>query len=318
MLYALIVFGISGLAIHFADSLPAEWAPFISQAHTAMIVALAAAFIAASIASMQAAWHAERARQAGPAYRHIMYMSLAYSIACIVIEVAIGKLGAMMLGLDVPVLALTALLVFFAIAPRIVAFILSGLDGIEHVEAKAADATEHGRTLDRIRAVNEATSQRIQAGVSNLEQERKARAGSVHGSIALVGAAAALLGAGGDPASAQVSYPVIDAQLSTTQNELSTTDYPELSTIAPVARELSTTQNELPPAARDGMRLGPRHVDAYARMQRILEQTPSISNRRLGRAISVHHATVKAWRAHYRAQQALAYAQNGALLDNVA
>ena len=305
MLTALIVFGLAGLAIKFAAILPPAWEPVTSQAHTAMIVSLAAAFVAAAIASMRSAWHAERAHQAGPGYRHVMYLALGYSITCIVIEVAIGKLGAMMIGLDVPVLALTALLVFFAIAPRIVAFILSGLDGLVRAEAKDADTIEHGRTLDRIRAVNEATSQRIQAGVSNLEQERKARAGSVHGSIALVGAAAALLGAGGDPASAQVEYPTVEA-----------------SNAAPVA-----TANAAPVATVDqaspaeyhrgelSMARGPRDRAKYNQMAALLDSHPNMSNHKLALAVNASRPAIKQWRAHFRAQQALAFAQNGALLD---
>lgn len=295
MLTALIVFGLAGLAIKYEEVLPAAWAPLTSQAHTAIIVSLAAAFVAAAVASMRSAWHAERAYQAGPGYRHVMWLAMGYSATCIVIEVAIGKLGAAMIGAEIDTMALTALLVFFAIAPRIVAVILSGLDGLARAEDKAEDSVEHQRTLERIRVVNETTGQRIQAGVSDLERERSAR--KVHGGVAAIGAAAALMGAGSEPADARVEYPAESVTLST--------QGPLLSTVS------------TPPPARM-MARGPQDTAAYDRMTRILSESPNLSNRRLARAISVHHATVKEWRAHHRAQLALAFAPNAQLLDAAA
>ena len=300
MLGALIVIGLPGVLQYLPQD---KWGWLLTQARTASVFAMAAAFVAAAFASMRATWHAEKARRAGRAYRHIMVLALAYAGACIALEVSVGELGARALGVRLPRIEVVALtLTFLAIAPRLVSYILSGLSGIADDTMSKSDETEHRRTLERIKVVNESTAQRIQAGVSNLEEERLAR--RVGGGAMAIGAAAALLGAGGAPAEARADYPVVDAQLASAPNEL-----------RPAIAELSTMAHEAPPAVRDEMALGPRHVEAYARMQRILDQNPNISNRRLARAASVHHATAKKWRAHYRAQQALAFAQNRELLE---
>ena len=283
MLGALIVIGLPGVLQYLPQD---KWGWLLTQARTASVFAMAAAFVAAAFASMRATWHAEKARRAGRAYRHIMVLALAYAGACIALEVSVGELGAHALGVRLPRIEVVALtLTFLAIAPRLVSYILSGLSGIADDTMSKSDETEHRRTLERIKVVNETTAQRIQAGVSNLEEERLAR--RVGGGAMAIGAAAALLGAGGEATAARVDYPVESAAVSTVSNR--------------------------PPALM--MAQGPQDAAAYDRMTRILRESPSLSNRRLARAISVHHATAKKWRAHYRAQQALAFAQNRELLE---
>ncbi len=292
MLGALIVFGIAGLALRFADSLPAAWAGAIGQAKTAMIVSLAAAFVAAAIASMRSTWHAMRAHEAGRGYRHIMWLALLYSAVCIVIDVAIGKIGASMIGLDIPVWALTGMLVFFAIAPRIVAAILSGLDGLARAEGKADDQVEHIRTLDRIEASGRASSQRIQAGVSSLNRERVAR--KLGGGAAL-GAAAALIGASGAPTAAQVEYPAYDAAMSVADAEREFADIAaNIPANIPVAeeREFEREFESASPWPR-----GPRqsHVKRFWAGVEIVRAAPAINAQTLARRLDIDQKTGRKW-----------------------
>jgi len=311
MVASLAVFGLSYLATLF----PPEYAPAPGLVRVVSVAALMASFTAATFASMKSTEWAEVAFRAGARHRHTLFFAAIFAVACIVIEVTLGKMGALLVfGVDIGpsgVFWLTIMLTFFAIAPRLLAAIWAGMKAIASEAAKADDQVEHGRTLDRIRAVNEATSQRIQAGVSNLEQERKARAGSVHGSIALVGAAAALLGAGGDPASAQVEYPTVE----TAQSAPASSANEAKSAPVDLGDEAQSAPVRLPLAE---MMRGPRDYAKFERMSALLDARPSMSNRKLALAVGAARPTIKAWRAHYRAQQALAYAQNGALLDNVA
>jgi hypothetical protein len=189
MLGALVVFGLAGVSTKYMDLLPAAWGPFILEwAPTGTVVSLGLAFVAAAVASMRSAWHAERALQAGPAHRRIFWLALAYTGACIIIEVTIGKVGAYMIGKDVNTLALTALLTFFAIAPRLVSYILAGMDGIAREAADAEKARDDAHDLARLDIIEGKRNERIEKGVASLEAERRARNAAQTGVTAAAGA----------------------------------------------------------------------------------------------------------------------------------
>jgi hypothetical protein len=285
MLLALIVFGLAGLSIQFVDMLPPSWAPLADNARTAIVVSLAVAFVAAAVASMRSAWHAERAHQAGPEHRHIMWLALGYSAVCIVIEVAIGKLGASMLGAQVSVWALVALLTFFAIAPRLVAVILAGMDGIDRELMSTDGAIEHERTIERIRAVNETTTARIEKA-----EDRKThlRAVGMAGAAALVGVSAGVA----PEAAAQEQFEIAPAPL-------------------PALHAVSTDANLPSGVWAEGPR--PRHRAAFVNAMNIVHERPDIRPLHLGRELGVDHKTARRWKDW--ALAIIAHPENAALFE---
>lgn len=280
MLGALVIFGLAGVAIEYVDLLPPEWRPVTEYAQTAIVGSLAGAFVAAALASMLSAAHAERAHQAGKGHSLIMWMALGYAAVCIVIEVSIGKLGARMIGAEVNTLALTLLLTFFAVAPRAVAWILAGLEGIEREQAEAAEDKEHRQTLDRIRVVNETTTARIDKGVADLEAERKSR-GSLGRGAATIGAAAALLGA-------------------------TAVDVPEATANVPIPFE-ERPQLHVEPSEGEDIRLnipgdnwkrGPRQANrnTFVEVLNKVRENPESSVSGLSREFGIDRKTAKIWR----------------------
>jgi hypothetical protein len=98
-----------------------------------------------------------------------------------------------MIGKDVNTLALTALLTFFAIAPRLVSYILAGMDGINRELAEAEKAKDNAHDLARLSIIEEAREKAIEAGnVRRIEEHRKAQAAGITaaaGALLLGGAA---------------------------------------------------------------------------------------------------------------------------------
>lgn len=197
MLVALIIFGVAGLALEYPSMVPSDLRTGVqANALPAILFSLVAAFVAASLASMRAASHTERAWQAGEGHRRIFYVALIYTACCITIEVIIGKLGAHYVGAEVNSFALTLLCTFFAVAPRLVSYILAGMDGIERMEQEARADKTHTQDIERINAVKGEAEARINAGITSLDDARtggknrlgKAATGVLAGALALGGA----------------------------------------------------------------------------------------------------------------------------------
>lgn len=188
MLVSLIVFGLAGISVQYAHlvhkSFPA-FDPDLAQA--ALLPALMVCFVAASIASMLSAEDAEEAWRAGDGYRKVTLLAIIYTGFCIFIEVATAHYGAALLGLDLSPIALTAILGFFALAPRMLAFVKSGMSAIAREQAENDKKIEHERDMDRLKAVTAETEARIQDG------EKRRRFGVIEGaavSLAALGLAA--------------------------------------------------------------------------------------------------------------------------------
>lgn len=292
MLGALIIFGIAGISLTYTEMLPPDWVWLTAYAQTAIVLSLGAAFVAASLASMRSAWHAERALQANNG--RIMWLALGYTTFCIVIEVAIGKLGAAYIGAEVPTMALFALLTFFAIAPRLVAVILSGMDGIEREAAHEIDQGEKAHDLARLEIIEKAREARIQQGAVNLQAERDNRAKRAT-SAGLIGAAALLAGATATEAMIPSAHAFPTETVASNGGEESESD--------PVFKRSVWAKN----------------LSKYDRAKELFAAQPNISAKRVARIVGVSKETVKQWR--FRAQAELAIAANpvnATLLDRTA
>ena len=290
MLGALIVFGIAGISLTYTQMLPPEWVWLTAYAQTAIVLSLGAAFVAASLASMRSAWHAERALQANNG--RIMWLALGYTTFCIVIEVAIGKLGAAYIGAEVPTMALFALLTFFAIAPRLVAVILSGMDGIEREAAQEIDQGEKAHDLKRLEIIEGARAKRIEEGVKNLNEERAKRATSA----GLIGAAALLAGA----TATDAMIPQAHAFATET-----------------VARNGGEENEPDPVSFKRGV--WAKNVSKYDRAKELFAAQPNISAKRVARAVGISKETAKNWRIRAQAELAIAANPvNATLLDRTA
>lgn len=289
MLGALIVFGIAGISLTYTEMLPPDWVWLTAYAQTAIVISLGAAFVAASLASMRSAWHAERALQANNG--RIMWLALAYTAFCIVIEVVIGKLGAAYIGAEVPTVALFALLTFFAVAPRLVAVILSGMDGIEREAVKADDRDEKAHDLARLEIIERERRERIQAGVKNLNDERAKRATSA----GLIGAAALLAGATATEAMIPQAHAFPTETVARNGGEESETD----------------------PVFKRGV--WAKNLSKYDRAKELFAAQPNISAKRVARAVGISKETAKNWRIRAQAELAIAANPvNATLLDRTA
>lgn len=292
MLGALVIFGLAGVAIEYVDLLPPEWRPVTEYAQTAIVGSLAAAFVAAALASMLSAAHAERAHQAGPGHNFIMWLAIGYTAVCIVIEVTIGKLGARMIGAEVNTLALTGLLTFFAVAPRAVSWILAGLEGIDEEKAIAAEARANKHIIEATKAAKEASDARIAAGAIDLDTARNSRTGTMGKSVAAIGAAAALMGTGVmDLPEASANVPTFEER---PQGGEFHVDVPE------EFHDASQAGWEIGKAniPTDGWKRGPRvaNRDAFVEALNIVRRNREIGVSQLSRELDIDRKTAKIWK----------------------
>lgn len=299
MVGALIVSGLAGIVLSFPEYVPQFLDPFADHALEAIVTSLCAAFIAASLASMMAATYFERAWRAGRGHGRTLFAAAIYMIACIGIEVAIGKIGVQFLQLDgVSDIVIVAVCTFFAFAPRLLAFVRSGIAAIDGQEQASKEAVEHERDLERVRAVTEAAEARIEAGKQAVEQERTpVRLRPVAGVAGALAAAAALSGA--HEAEAVTRYPVHD-----------------VARPAPAANDARTSVRD----ALFGLSVTKGNEEACGRFLALMDVDPSTSNRRMERILraeghKTHRTTIGAWKRKLKEAGVLVYPGNGDLLD---